>query len=527
MLTELLKRWTRRQNLRRAAEDALTVGFQLVGVYVLARLVGLEMLWTAPFILALGVIRLRRRWSSVADHAHRVDRVLNTHGLLQTAMALEAGEGQTRLSETVLQRAYKTAPTLDPRPIAPFVFPRGAGLLAGLAILVHHTPFAQLSAAIAAPDHEVVPPEPPKAAPLPDEDREAIARMRDEVKELSRIPHLTPEARERLLAAEAALDKVATGQAGGTDALSNLAEAEELLEELSEDAEQDALYEKEALETATNEALAEALAEAMERGDTELAAELLEEASRRVAEAPGGAELGELGDALEKASSGEEGDPLKEAGELLKDGKRTEGGKELAKTGKELKKGKGKETGDRLGELGKKSKRARKSEMARMMGEDGEEGGKKGREGEGGKPGEGEGESLGLAKTGGRKLVAGVDDGMGGVESKGGIDLAGGATWDGQSGDPSTAPGPGEVESTGTDPATVKADSEWIETQWAGAPDTLLETVDGHARGEDGDARFVEVHDKYTNVAEAAGETQELPLTRRELARDYFEEIKP
>jgi hypothetical protein len=527
MLTELLMRWTRRQNLRRVAEDALTVGFQLVGVWVLARLIGWEMLWMTPFVLALAAVRLRRRWSSVAEHARRVDVALSTHGLLETAMALEAGRGETKLSETVLQRAYKTVPNLNPRPIAPFIFPRGAGVLAGLAILVHQTPFAQLSAAIAATDDEVVAPEAPKPDPLPDEEREAIAKMRDEVKELSRIPHLTPEARERLLAAEAALDKVATGEAGGTDALSNLADAEELLEELSEDAEDDALYEKDALETATNEALAEALAEAMERGDTELAAELLEEASRRVAEAPGGAELGDLGDALEKASSGEEGDPLKEAGELLKEGKRTEGGKELAKTGKELKKGEGKDSGDRLGELGKKSKRARKSEMSRMMGEEGEEGGKKGREGKGGKPGEGGEPGEKVAKAEGRKLVAGIDDGPGGVESKGGIDLAGGATWDGESGNPSTAPGPGEVDSSGTDPATVKADSEWIETQWAGAPEKLLETVDGHARGEDGDARFVEVHDKYTNVAEAAGETQELPLTRRELARDYFEEIKP
>ena len=122
-------------------------------------------------------------------------------------------------------------------------------------------------------------------------------------------------------------------------------------------------------------------------------------------------------------------------------------------------------------------------------------------------------------------MVAGIDDG-GSPSDGGGIDLGGGAHWDGDS-EPGTSPGPGTAENKGTQVADLRADTRWIESQWSGSPETLLDTVDGHARGEDGDPRFVEVHRAYSNVAEAAGEDQDLPLTRRELARDYFEEIKP
>ncbi len=519
MLTELLGRWTARHNRRRLAEEVLGLCLQLIALLAATQLLGPKALWLAAPMVAWAATRLWRRRSSVQHHAARLDRALEQRDLLATALALEAGEGRTALASTVLSRAYEVAPQLDPGPVEPFVFPvRSATVaLVALGVTVLWEPIARLPEALAAqePETGASPAKDPFEA-LPDPEREAIARLQEEVAELSRIPHLSDEAKERLLAAEEALARVAEGQEGGTQALTSLGQAEDLLDELADEADDEELFEKDKLKTADNDELAEALAEAMERGDTELAAELLEEAGRRIDEAPGGAQLGELGEALMKASSGEEGDPLMEAGELLKEGKRGEASRSMEKTGKGLKKGRGKDSGDKLGELSRRSKRAKERQMSRMMGETPE--GEAGEGGEGGEPGPGTGET--------RRVVAGIDD-AGGEPGDGGIDLGGGAMWDGDGGEPGTSHGPGEAENKGTEQAGLKADSEWIESLWSGAPETLLDTVDGHARGEDGDPRFVEVHRAYSNVAEAAGEDQDLPLTRRELARDYFEEIKP
>ncbi|HJN73693.1 MAG TPA: hypothetical protein QGF58_07155 [Myxococcota bacterium] len=437
-------------------------------------------------VVALGtacITRIRR--PSPSTLLRRID----PSECLLAACALEEQGIHEGLALLVHDRAGSIPVHLE----MPWRIPR-KGLVAALAILILGA-VLQLSGN---PIDEAYAGPPPPA--LDAETREALARQAERIEELQRIPHLSEEAREELERAKEQLGH-ARASTDAREAQGAMSRAERSLSRLSDQSSR--LYEPEALQEAPSEALSAALSEAMERGDSELAKQLVDEAMRRMGEVPKGQDLGELGDALDEA--------MKQTGSA--------DARELT---------------TRLGKLDKRPSDALVREMlselreARADSMDTERrlarAGRPGESGDGAEPSEGKDGRMGLAKEGDGE---GAGPGQPAPGDSPGMLFASMAF---DPGSPGTSPGPGHAEQSGEGDAGVRGASaakSWITGQWEQGPQVLLGSLEGRARGYDDPETWTEVHRSYSAVAEEVAEREQLPLSRRDYVRDYFHAIAP
>ncbi len=71
------------------------------------------------------------------------------------------------------------------------------------------------------------------------------------------------------------------------------------------------------------------------------------------------------------------------------------------------------------------------------------------------------------------------------------------------------------------------APAEWVKSQWDGTPEGVANVIRGGSGGERSSREWAEVHANYSAIAESAVDREEIPLTRRDYIRSYFEAIRP
>jgi hypothetical protein len=68
--------------------------------------------------------------------------------------------------------------------------------------------------------------------------------------------------------------------------------------------------------------------------------------------------------------------------------------------------------------------------------------------------------------------------------------------------------------------------AEWIESQWDGTPDGVVQLIESASHGERSALDYEQLIYSYTSVAEAQARREDIPLTRRNYIREYFEAIR-
>lgn len=67
---------------------------------------------------------------------------------------------------------------------------------------------------------------------------------------------------------------------------------------------------------------------------------------------------------------------------------------------------------------------------------------------------------------------------------------------------------------------------EWVEARWRDAPGGIIRAIEGGRTGAGSALSFRDVHTRYEAIAERANLQADIPQTRREYVRDYFDAIK-
>ena len=91
-----------------------------------------------------------------------------------------------------------------------------------------------------------------------------------------------------------------------------------------------------------------------------------------------------------------------------------------------------------------------------------------------------------------------------------------------------TAPG-GRTE--GLDPvhplAALPPDAERLDVARSGPPQGMIRIIQRFAAGERSTTEFRELHQYYSAIAESTVRREEIPLTRRDYIRRYFDALRP
>lgn len=558
-----IQRWTRGTNRRRLAEELIrafgwvlivgVVAFGLWGVpHVLtafgigvpgwlpggrALAIAAALLGGGGFIAAAlrALVRYRRIRTDDLGVARRLDRQGNTGDLLATALAVEQGTvaGSPELQVVVHDKATHAIGSVT-RPVEGFRAPgrvlAGAGSLTAIAIgvtlLLPHIDELGWSLASAAEDDDAAAEAEAEeeAPPLSEATQDALKKAIEKLERYEQNPGLRRTAKEQLATAREHLQRAMTDP---EHALSSLSRAEQALRELAKEARKQGLFDEQALEEMSSEEVTKQMSEAMKRGEHDTAAAMAEELSRRMDEASE-SELREMAEALKKnfepssggsgsksstengGESGRSGESaeerkerwnkqIEEMAESMRRGESGMSSSEMREMSKELGSESGKSSGSMergLDDMRSEIEKARGDRLSEMNGEG---------EGEG-KSGKGEGEG------------AGEGEGEGG-EGDG-------------DGPPSGKPGPGGGKGThdyppiGFDnPGTIPG--EKIDTPNAGAQKGAIRIIQRASQGGPSGQQYEELHHEYSEVAEAAVRREEIPLTRRDYIKNYFEAVRP
>ena len=93
-----------------------------------------------------------------------------------------------------------------------------------------------------------------------------------------------------------------------------------------------------------------------------------------------------------------------------------------------------------------------------------------------------------------------------------------------------TTAGPGQGETPtpldGELPQLPEMPSQWIESQWDGSPEGVVQMIESASHGERSQATFQQLLLSYADVAETANQQEDIPLTRRAYIQHYFETIR-
>ena len=561
-----IERWTRGTNRRRLAEEllralgwALIVGVVAFGIWgvphvltafgidVPTWLPGGRALSIAAAILGGGgffaaavraLVRYRRIRTDDLGIARRLDRQSGSGDLLATALAVERGtvSGSPELQVVVHGKATAAIGQVE-RPVEGFRAPGrvllGAGSLTALAIgvtlLLPHLDDLGWSLASAAEEDESAEAEAEEEAPpLSEATQEALKKAVEKLERYEQNPALRRSAKEQLATAREHLQRAMTDP---KHALSSLSRAEQALRELAKEARKQGLFDKEQMQQMSNEDVAKQMSEAMKKGEHDTAAAMADELARRMDEADE-RELREMAEAFKKnfepatgdsgskssteksGESGQSGESaeerkerwnkqLEEMAESMRKGESGMSSSEMREMGKELGRESGRSPGSMergLDDMRSEIEKARGDRLSEMNGE-----------------GEGEGEGEG-------KSGKGKGEGKGEGEGEGG-------EGEGE-GPPSGKPGPGGGEGThnypplGFDsPGGIK--SEQIDTPNAGAQKGAIRIIQRASQGGPSGQQYEDLHHEYSEVAEAAVRREEIPLTRRDYIKNYFEAVRP
>ena len=157
------------------------------------------------------------------------------------------------------------------------------------------------------------------------------------------------------------------------------------------------------------------------------------------------------------------------------------------------------------------------------------------REGKGGKPGEGKGPGKGGKGPGkgGKGPGKGKGKGPGKGKGKGGEGKGEGKAGEGDSSDgpPSGKPGPGGGAGSrryGFLPPGSVGPASRVDVPSGGPPEGAVRIIERAATGPGRTTKeYEDIHHEYRAVAEAAVSREEIPLTRRDYIRDYFQAVRP
>jgi hypothetical protein len=558
-----IQRWTRGTNRRRLAEEllralgwALIVGVVAFGIWGVPHVLtafGIDVPSWLPGGRALGIaaailggggflaaavralVRYRRIRTDDLGIARRLDRRGGSGDLLATALAVERGtvSGSPELQVVVHGKATAAIGRVD-RPVETFRAPGrvllGAGSLTALAIgvtlLLPHIDDLGWSLASASEDDTDTDAEAEEEVPpLSEATSEALKKAVEKLERYEQNPGLRRSAKEQLATAREHLQRAMTDP---KHALSSLSRAEQALRELAKEARKQGLFDQEQLQQMSQEEVTKQMSEAMKRGEHDTAAAMADELARRMDEASE-SELREMAEAFkenfepapgdsgsksssESGESGESGESaaerqerwnkqLEEMAESMRKGESGSSSSEMREMGKELGRESGRSPGSMergLDDMRSEIEKARGDRLSEMNGEGEGEG--KGESGKGKGEGKGEGEGEGGEGEG--------------------------------EGPPSGKPGPGGGEGThnypplGFDnPGSIPG--EKIDTPNAGAQKGAIRIIQRASQGGPSGQQYEDLHHEYSDVAEAAVRREEIPLTRRDYIKNYFEAVRP
>jgi hypothetical protein len=422
-----------------------------------------------------------------------------------------------------------------------------------------------------------VPPEEEQTLEVTPETLEALRQDLEEMNALAERIAADATARESVDAIREQLGRATAEGATRSDAVGALSRAERELQALTSRAQDGQLMDPEELAQATDQELAEALREALEQGDAETASQLLRETASRTAtaDAEGLRELGEAVEASEGAFSESE---MSDGDRRMAQEDRTAANTQLSEAGQEMARGDQQAALSELREMmeslseqaesqGSPSEEAlrsalsdvrsaRSEQMAAVAraqsGQEGQasregesregqgsaqngeprqgegqrgQGRGEGREGQGEGEGQARGDGQGEGEGRGQSPGEGRGDGQGDGQQEG-ISRAG----RGDFGSGGTSPGPGQGPTPmpweGPLPPLEMTASEWIESQWDGTPDGIINLIRSASHGERSTIPYRQLLYTYGEVADATARREDIPLTRRNYIREYFEAIR-
>jgi hypothetical protein len=98
-------------------------------------------------------------------------------------------------------------------------------------------------------------------------------------------------------------------------------------------------------------------------------------------------------------------------------------------------------------------------------------------------------------------------------------------------GPPSGKPGPGGGEGSadstpGALPQASLAAPEHVDVDPSGAPQGAIRVIRRFTQGQRDDREYQAVHGEYNAIAESAVRREEIPLTRRDYIRNYFQAVR-
>jgi hypothetical protein len=511
-----------------------------------------------------------RAWQGRIDGmtlARRLDREHATHDVLSTALALETGviEAPHDLAAIVQARATTCSASLH-APVPPFAAPsRALATMGAVAAAVALLPasaeslvdLAVRTASAAPAEHQSELADPA----LSPESLERLERSAAALAELERRQALHESARARLQEARAHLE--AAGQDPGRS-LARLSRAEQSLRELQRQSREEGLLDPEQLRAMSRDELAEGLTDAIERREDDTAAALADEMARRVEDADDRT-LSSMASALDQAlgqkpqaerGSSDTRDPStagskQSGGEGSSDGadenrsgasddpharwqEATEGLPEQMRAGEgdaardTLRKmaeemagsggrpGTSGETADRVVERALDDvRRARSEQLAEMN-----------REGAGAsepKPTPPDGSSGQSQAEGGGNMLGEPGDEAEGKPGGAGIPF----------GMPGGKPGPGggsgsdELGDPREAPLMSLHGAEKVEAGSDGSTQGSVSVIQRFTEGHRDDREYEDLHHQYESVAESAVRREQIPLTRRDYIRNYFQAVRP
>ena len=533
----------------------------------------------AAVVVARGILRYRRRRLSDLQMAKEVDAAHGNVDLLSTAIAIEAGHaaGSPEAQAIAHARAQQAASGLPGAPVRGFRpngrLMAGSGLataaaVAGLLLLSGDSAFGfplGTTAALDADTEEDVgdatdEEEPP---PLSDDTKERLDNALKHLEKFENNPALRREAKETLAEARDHLQKAMNDP---KHTLGELSRAEQALRRLAKQARNEGLYDQEQMKQMSTEELAKQMSEAMKEQDNQTASELGEELARRMEEASM-SELRSMARAFERNFESTDSPPrpggesgprpgesaeeraerwkkrLEEMTEQMRRGESGLSSSDMRGLADEMRKSGGGSSMERsLDEALSDIRKAREGRLGEMgEGKPGEGEGKpgEGKPGEGsGKPGEGKpsdggGDSgkpgEGSGKPGEGEGKPGEGEGKPGEGSGKPGEGEGG---EGGEGDPSGKPGPGGGDgsfahgSMGFLPPGVGT-TERTDTPKAGPDKGAIRIIQRISAGRrDAEGQYKDLHQHYEEVAEEAVRQDQIPLTRREYIREYFEAVR-
>jgi len=401
--------------------------------------------------------------------------------------------------------------------------------------------------------------EPP---PLSDDTKERLDAALEHLEKFENNPALRREAKETLAEAREHLQKAMNDP---KHTLGELSRAEQALRRLAKQARNEGLYDQEQMKQMSTEELAKQMSEAMKEQDNQTASELGDELARRMEEASM-SELRSMARAFERNFESTDSPPrpgsdsgprpgesaeeraerwkkrLEEMTEQMRRGESGLSSSDMRGLADEMRKSGGGSSMERsLDEALSDIRKAREGRLGEMGEGKPGEGSGEGKPGEGegsGKPGEGKpGEGSGKPGEGSGKPGEGMGEGEGkpgeGSGKPGsGKPGEGEGEGEGGEGDPSGKPGPGGGDgsfahgSMGFLPPGVGT-TERTDTPKAGPDKGAIRIIQRISAGRrDAEGQYKDLHQHYEEVAEEAVRQDQIPLTRREYIREYFEAVR-